>query len=366
MSSFAVEVVEVQIKAHENADALELAKVGEYLCVVPKGKYRTGDLVAYIPEQALVPEWLQKEIGIEGKLAGSDKNRVKAIRLRGVLSQGLVYPARESWKLGDDVTEELGITKWEPTVPASMAGEVASVGGQRTVKYDIENFKKFPELFLEGDMVVITEKLHGTWTMIGLMSPQWEHPECGNTIVSSKGLAAKGLALKNNDANANNLYWRIARKLNLSEKWFALDQIVRDTLSQGGDRVFVLGETFGAGVQDLKYGLSGDAVDFRVFDVAVSSNAGTHFLNDVELDEFCELLGLTRVPVIYRGPFSKEKLAEATDGYETYSGRKCHIREGVIVRPCVEAFAEGLPNNRLQLKSVSGDYLTRKGGTEFN
>jgi len=366
MSSFSVEVVEVQIKPHQNADTLELAQVGEYLCVVPKGKYKSGDLVAYIPEQSLVPLSIQQDINVDGKLSGSNKDRVKAIKLRGVLSQGLVYPARSHWSLGQNVADELGITKWEPTVPASMAGEVAHVGGHRTVKYDVENFKKYPELFSENEQVVMTEKLHGTWTMIGIMPPKWEHPDIGNTFVSSKGLAAKGLVLKNNEANKNNLYWRIARKLNLAEKWFLLSDEVRESFLNGGDRIFVLGETFGSGVQDLRYGMTGDQIDFRVFDVFVGDNREGFYLSSDELDRFCEVLELTRVPVLYRGPFTKEKLYELTDGYETYSGKKSHIREGVILRPMVETCAEGLPGNRLQLKSVSGDYLTRKDGTEYN
>jgi RNA ligase (TIGR02306 family) len=366
MSSFSVEVVEVQIKPHQNADNLELAQVGEYLSVVPKGRYASGNLVAYIPEQSLVPQVVQEELGIEGKLAGSEKNRVKAIKLRGILSQGLVYPARPEWKLGDNVADILGITKWEPTIPASMAGEVAHVGGHRTVKYDVENYKKYPELFEEGMPVVMTEKLHGTWTMIGLMAPKWEHPESGNTFVSSKGLASKGLVLKNNEANKDNLYWRIARKLGLADKWFALSEEIQTTFTQGGDRVFILGETFGSGVQDLKYGLSGNEVDFRVFDVYVASDMGGFYLGSDELDRFCALLDLVRVPVLYHGPFLKQKLYELTDGLETYSGKNAHVREGVIVRPLTETYAEGLPGNRLQLKSVSGDYLTRKGGTEYN
>ena len=61
-------------------------------CVVGKESYADGDLAAYIPEGAICPEWLIAELGLEGKLAGSKKNRVKAVQLRGSLSQGLVYP----------------------------------------------------------------------------------------------------------------------------------------------------------------------------------------------------------------------------------------------------------------------------------
>ena len=144
MSSFECKVYKLTIEEHPNADAIELARVGDYLSIVKKGEFKTGDLGVYIPEAAVCPEWLLKEIGLEGKLAGKAKNRVKAIKLRGILSQGLIYPViGESSNFpdactfavknetdtmgvgeGDDVTEFLGITKYEPVIPSSMSGEV--------------------------------------------------------------------------------------------------------------------------------------------------------------------------------------------------------------------------------------------------
>ena len=103
MSTFTVPIVSVVIEPHDNADALEIARVGDYRSVVPKGEFKSGELVAYIPEQALLPAPLLQSMGLTGKLAGSDHNRVKAIRLRGVLSQGLVLRARPEWSVGDNV-----------------------------------------------------------------------------------------------------------------------------------------------------------------------------------------------------------------------------------------------------------------------
>jgi RNA ligase (TIGR02306 family) len=78
------------------------------------------------------------------------------------------------------------------------------------------------------------------------------------------------------------------------------------------------------------------------------------------------MLGLCRVPVLYRGPFSAQALEEATNGRETLSGQEVHIREGVVVLPVKERFSAELPTGRVALKSVSVAYLTRTGGTEFN
>lgn len=367
MSTFAVTVERITITEHPNADALELANVGDYQAIVRKGQFQTGDLVAYIPEQALVPQKLLKEMGLEGRLAGKAKNRVKAIRLRGVLSQGLVYPAQPEWQEGADVTELLGITKWEPPVPAHLSGEVYSAGTDRTLKYDVENFKRYPHLLEEGEQVVFTEKLHGTWCMIGLVPERMQHPEYGRLVVSSKGLAARGLAMKPDaEANKTNLYVRVARHLNMENRIsFAFGHQLKD--EDEPVPVFVLGEVFGAGVQDLSYGANTNKdvdLGFRVFDVYVGIPGQGRYLDNKELDGACDRLGLDRVPVLYQGPFSKEIMMKYTDGYETVSGKEMHIREGIVVRPIRERRCDEI--GRVQLKSVSGDYLTRKGGTEYN
>jgi len=92
MATFEVKVYKLTIEEHPNADAIELAKVGDYRSIVGKGQFNTGDLGVYIPEGAIVPELIIERLGLVGKLAGKKKNRVKAIRLRKVLSQGLIYP----------------------------------------------------------------------------------------------------------------------------------------------------------------------------------------------------------------------------------------------------------------------------------
>lgn len=370
MSEHKVEVVSIKVMTHPDADALELAQVGDYLSVVKKGQFSTGDLVAYIPEQSVLPDTVIRELGLEGRLAGSAKNRVKAVKLRGILSQGLCYPAKSEWKVGQDVTSDLGVTKYEPPVPTSLAGEVFSAGHDRCVKYDIENYKRYPDLIADGEEVVITEKLHGTWCCIGVLAPHRAQDKYGDVIITSKGLSAQGLAFKlsdpdnpeNGNPNENNLYVRAARAHQVVEK-------IREkgkALLERGESIYVLGEVFGRGVQDLAYGSSADKdenIGFRVFDIYVRGDTHSWYLNDVSLEDITELLWLPRVPVLYRGPFSKEVLLSYTDGMETISGKEAHIREGVVVRPRAERRSDLI--GRVQLKSVSEKYLLRKNGTEF-
>lgn len=359
MSTFEVKVYKLTIEEHPNADALEIARIGDYKSCVRKDSFKTGDLAAYIPEASLVPQWVLKELGLEGRLNGKEKNRVKATRLRGVLSQGLVYPAKSWWTEGQNVQEDLQITKWEPKVPAALSGETYSCGYEYRFGYDIENIKKFPNVIQPGEEVVFTEKVHGTNCLFCI-----EHTEDGLGLrVTSKGLSARGFFFKlDAEKNANNLYCCLAKNLGFPDRALPLVPSV-------GDKVWIRGELFGGNVQDLGYGAKADPngeIGFRVFDIFVGMPNMGRYLGHEELQAACDTLGLERTPVLYVGPFSKRVLEEHTNGRETVSGKLLHVREGVVVRPVVERYHDDLPASRVQLKSISEAYLTRKGGTEYN
>ena len=350
MATFESRIHALRIEPHPNADRLELAAIGGFRCVVGKGSFTDGDLAAYIPEGAVCPDWLIVELGLEGKLAGSKRNRVKAVKLRGALSQGLVYPVRDGRVRGrpvaegDEVTDLLELVKYEPPIPIAMQGEVRPVHGA-TLRYDIENVKKYPDALQDGEPVVITEKLHGTWCCLG-----W-HPDHG-PIVTSKGMSDRGMALILNEANRTNLYVRT---------WHAFEarfETARARLAGDGQVFYVVGEVYGRGVQDLHYGEPNPA--FRVFDAYVGEPGRGRYLPPDEVESLGDLFPL--VPVLYRGPFSVAVMLEHTDGATALGGK--HVREGVVVKPATER--ESAEFGRVILKSVSGDYLTRKGGTEFN
>jgi RNA ligase (TIGR02306 family) len=363
MSTFTVRVHTLRIEPHPNADAIELARVGDYLSVVKKGQFATGDLGAYIPEQAIVPDPILEALGLVGRLAGSAKNRVKAIKLRGILSQGLILPARSEWMLGEDVTAELGIVKYEPPIPTQMAGSVWAAGFDRTLRYDIENAKAFTDVFAAGEPVVATEKIHGTWIQIGLMPPDRADAEHGDVVVASKGMAGKGLGFMAGAAeNAGNLYLRAAASHGVAGR---MREVFAHEIA-AGKPVFIVGEVFGSGVQDLAYGHAAgqDAtLGLRVFDLYVGNPGQGRYLDDGALQERVAEMGLERVPVLYRGPFDTKILGDLVDGRETVSGRGLHIREGIVVRTAIERQDPRV--GRVQLKMVSERYLLRDGGTEF-
>ncbi len=121
MASFDVRVCTLDaVEPHPNADRLELAVVGGYRAVVGKGQFVAGEAVAYLPEAAVLPPDLIEALGLTGKLAGPQANRVHAVRLRGALSQGVVMKARPEWKVGQSVMDELGVSKFEPEIPDEL------------------------------------------------------------------------------------------------------------------------------------------------------------------------------------------------------------------------------------------------------
>ena len=344
-TEFQVLTYEAKILPHPNADRIELCQIGDYQSIVQKRTLNDGDVVAYIPEASIVPDGLLEQLGLTGKLSGKAKNRVKAIKLRGVLSQGLIYPMPDK-KVGEDVTEELGVLKYEPAIPQQLKGRTLGAMYGKTLTYPIKNIKLFPNELTENDTVVITEKLHGTWCCLGYYE---ETP-----VVTSKGLSGKGIVLDPEDDNVYSNAWN---------KYQSMIQAIRKDLNE--ETFYVLGEIYGRGIQDLQYNTMNPA--FRVFDIYVGKpNQGRY----LELSEVFRLLQLTysqeeselmHVPVLYHGPYHKEILLEYTNGQSALGG---NIREGVVVRTSPERLDS--KQNRAIYKSISEDYLLRKGGSEFN
>lgn len=354
MSTLRVTAEILTVHEHPGADALELAQVGLYRAVVAKGAYRTGDAAVYIPEQSVLPAGLIEELGLTGRLAGGNHDRVKAIRLRGELSQGIVCRPKaladvdlvRAAEEGTDFAELLGITKWVPPVPPTMNGEVESAA-ELLPWVDIENIQRYPEIFAPGEPVVVTEKLHGTACLLTYSA------ELDRVYVSSKGFGAKSLALKE---DPRNLYWRAVRSHGVAE--VAADLAAR----LGARRVGIFGEVYGAGVQDLSYGADGrrDTLGYAVFDVSAEIDGRVRWLSPAEL-----LTGrLPLVPHLFTGPYDSEHVLEIATGRETVSGRELHLREGVVIRPVAERHSP-VTGTRAIAKAVSPAYLTRKNGTEY-
>ncbi|MFC8201124.1 RNA ligase (ATP) [Streptomyces sp. NPDC060006] len=354
MSTLRVTAEVLTVHEHPNADALELAQVGLYRAVVAKGAYRTGESAVYIPEQSVLPEELIEELGLTGRLAGSRSDRVKAVRLRGELSQGIVCRPKalagvdlaRAAAEGTDFAERLGVTKWVPPIPPTMNGDVEAAP-DLLPWVDIENIQRYPDIFSPGEDVVLTEKLHGSACLLTYFAGD------GRVQVSSKGFGAKYLALKE---DPRNLYWRAVHGHGVAQAAGRLAERL------GARRVGIFGEVYGAGVQDLTYGADGrrETLGYAVFDVSAEIDGEVRWLDAEEL-----LTGeLPLVPRLYEGPYDIGRVLEFASGRETVSGQGLHLREGVVIRSATERYSP-VTGGRAVAKAVSPAYLTRKGGTEY-
>ena len=372
MSEFAVSALCLDnVIEHPNAERLELAIVGGYQSCVPKGKFIKGQLVIYIPEAAVLPDELMEVEGLVGLLKGPKKNRVKAIKLRGILSQGIVIDAEpylpyevymgvmESGNADDisDMSEKLGITKYEPHIPNHMGGS-AKQGAMFgwTKGYDFENIKKHPNMLRDDDYVFLTEKLHGTYIQIGWcrdLEPSEDRFGDGRVFVTSKGLAKRGVVIVNDPANETNLYVKAAQVNGL------FDKIVKLAENVEADRIYIMGEVFGC-VQDLHYGMKDGEVQMNIFDCYGQDEDGKGEYAPTEvLSDIADSLGVKMVPIIAQGEWGdiQPRLEEYTRGMSTFDPKQ--IREGVVIRTRDERIDPRY--GRVIVKSVSEDYLLRKG-----
>lgn len=342
MSSFEVLVKEITIEEHPKADRMELAHVDGYTCVVEKGIYKTGDLAVYIPEQSIIPDDIMKELGLEGRLS---KNRVRPIKLRGIVSQGLLYPingtklGNKKYNVDDDVTELLQITKYIPEVPLSMSGECSPFSGQK--RYDVENINKYPNILQTGEKIVITEKIHGTLCRITKSD--------GEIRISSKGIGNNGLAF---NTEGNTIYHRAVERFK--------DDLKEIDKRLGVDNYNIFGEVFGKKIQDLEYNT---ILDMRIFDI----HDGTKWLNTDKVLTILKGLQLQYVPILYRDVYNPDVISKYTTGTTLVNvddgETNPQIREGVVIRPEIER--DDVVLGRVILKSVASNYLVRDGGTEF-
>jgi len=326
MSQFKVEVVAIDnVANHPNADRLDIAQIRGWRCVVGRDQFKTGEAAVYIPIDAVLPETLVKELGIEKGY----RNKVKSIKLRGEFSQGLLMKVRNGWKLGDDVTDAIGITKWEEPIPVEMRGVMAPRDPRFVMYTDIENIKNYPTVFTPADQVIVTEKIHGT---------NWRAANFdGDILVGSHRTNLK--------ETETNLYWRAATLLGVREKLLP------------GEQIF--GEVYGSKIQDLSYGKAPGEIAVAIFDVMKDGR----FLDYSDLLDFLDSKGWRShyPPVLYGGPYDEKKILEYAKGYSIL--HHAQIKEGVVIKMREEAYDEKLAGRKI-LKAIGEQYLLRKEGTE--
>ena len=372
MSSLIVEVCAIEeILPIQDADRIERARVKNWWCVVVKGHYQIGSKVVYVPPDSILSKDLADRWGIAKYCSQLPKEsngerptslRVRASKFRGVPSFGTIQNLDDpNWEVGKDVREYYGITKYEPPIKNSISGGEIEKDHPFFQKYTgLEKYGDFPNVFSDGEEVIVTEKLHGTNCRIGYVL-DWtdiEKEESWSIMAGSHNNRRKEYDTK----NVRSMYWMplmTDQQLVDSELGDPLrNMLVSIMMREKAQRsVIVFGEIFGCGVQDMQYGQKGKS--FRVFDINVD---GIY----LGADKLIEYTGdnVKMVPILYRGPFSKSKMDELVDGPTTV----CNIdeikepfkgREGIVIKPVKEKY-DSLLGGRAILKYISADYHSRK------
>lgn len=339
MSEFNVTCVRVgPLTPHPNADRLLLAQVWDYPVCIGIEEFREGDLAVYVPVDALVPaddtRWAFLARGQTPKAHGIPGDRlyfrIRAARLRGTFSMGLLTRAPEGVIEGADCRALLGIEKYEPPEPVSTSGEDERDPGILPV-YDVEGLRRWPGVLVPGEDVAITEKLHGC-------NGRWMWHD-GRLWVASHTTFKRPPP----DGEVGPVWWRAAVQYRMAE-----------LLSAVGEGYAFYGEVYGP-VQDMKYGTERGALKVAIFDVLDTRRRVWLDFNDARA--LAESAALPWVPVLYSGPWGDELRALA-EGPSTVPGAN-HVREGIVIRPIRERHHEGV--GRVLLKLHGQGYLLRKG-----
>lgn len=325
-----------KVEKHSNADTLDICYIGGWTVVAKTGLHQTGDLVIYCEIDSWIPHSLAPFLTKEGKeprvFESVPGQVLKTVKLRGVLSQGLIIPVRdtqlESTAIfeGNDVSELLGILKYEPPVPAALTGNIRCCFPSIVPKTDSERLQNLPEEFekwkQDNVQFSVTEKLDGTSVTfikdnddIHVCSRNWSLYDTDNT------------------------YWQVYRKYD-----------IENVLKKVPFNCAIQGEIVGPGIQENIYKLSSPTLFvFNIYNID-TKNYITH--NDML--ELCNNCNLTTVPFIcitdIKSNNSIDELLCIADGKSAIN--KNTNREGLVYK-CVD-------NTRVNFKTISNQWLLKQ------
>lgn len=324
-------------KIHEivpilGADAIELAKVDGWQVVVKKDEYQVNDLVIYLEIDSWVPNELAPFLskGKEPKeFEGVKGERLRTIKLRGCLSQGLLLPIINGMIEGDDVTDFLNIKKWDRPLPAQLVGQAKGFFPEFLRKTDQERAQNLQaEIAMEhhsGSLFEVTIKLDGSSITV-------YHKD------GEVGVCSRNLELKLNEENQGNTFIKTATNTGLLSALKAL-----------GKNIAVQGELMGEGIQGNREKLSEHNIFvFDIFDIDEQRYLSPVSRSDV-YDELIELGYTGEHCPIYsiNSPLISDDVEELL-GYAEGISLSHPVREGLVYKRM---------DGKFSFKTISNKFL---------
>ena len=324
----------------DGAEKIECVHVLGWQCVANKGQFSIGDKCIYMEVDSFLPvcerfEFLRASSFKENEIMGAGF-RLKTMKFRGQISQGLVQPLEilpeGKYEIGDDVTELLGIRKWEIEERVSNDGTVIAEFPSEISKTDELRVQSYPELIEEFKSVkgyYISTKMDG----------------CSVTMYKSGdhfGVCGRNYEYADDDK---------------CDMWkYAHEHRVEERLKENNlDDIAIQGEFCGPGIQKNRLNLK--TPEWYVFTVT-DMKTNTRF-SMYKIEEICKLLGLNMVPVEeveeeFKYKNVDELLERAKGKYA--SGRN---KEGIVIRP-VETVYSNTIAGPLSMKVINNDYLLKE------
>jgi len=326
-----IEIVH-NVEPIENADKIELISVLGWKCVVQKGAFQKYDKCVYIALDSIVPE-------VEPFIFLGEHNRIKTRKMRGVYSQGLAMPLNlfaipnlSMLERGADITEVLGIKKYEKQIPINMQGLVKGAFPSFLRKTDEERVQNVPGILSRhaDAECYITEKLDGTSVTYFI----------NNGVF---GVCSRNLELQ----DGSNIYWDMARKFGIEE---ALKSFT-------GRNLALQGEIIGPRIQNNPYELTENMfMAFSVFDIDKQAFGGLDDLMLSTLDK-----DVPMVPVVdakfFIGSKTVDDIIKMAIGPSMLNLKS--KREGLVVRGLIDL--PDIETGRFSFKVINNEYAMEKG-----
>lgn len=357
------------------ADKIEVATVLGWQCVVKKDEFHVGQKIIYIEVDSVVPDRPEFEFLRDRKF------RVRTIKLRGQVSQGLVIPLSpyinpQRIEIGQDMTQQLQIQKYlTPSEREEVLSQERKTANEKNrlkkfmmryswfrrlalprnkksgfpywvSKTDEERIQNIPhvlEQFKDAE-VYVTEKIdYQSATFTGKMLPNMT-PIIGRFLPKRYKFIVCSRNMVNGDKNS--LYWRIAQKYNL-------EKILREN-----PNLTIQGEQGDTKVQGNKYRITGP----RLWVFNIIDHEREYQYNYEEMRNFCSKYNLECVPILawmsrtttiplWRLGSTVKELVEYSKGKSVINPQV--EREGIVVR-CVQN-----GKKLLSFKVINPDFLLK-------
>lgn len=336
-----------EIKPIEGADMIELAIVDGWQCVVKKGEFKPGDLGVYFEIDSYLPieeryEFLRKSSykKIPDQLQGqrAEGFRLKTVKLRGQISQGLMlpldlFPELKTTTVGTDVTETLQVELYEPPVPANLAGQVRGKLPGFLKKTDEERIQNLPEYFTQYKDISFecTEKIDGSSMTVYFTG-------------DDQGVCSRNLNLYEDD---NNTLWKITKQLELHK-----------LLKELNKNLALQGEIAGEGIQKNPLKIKGQHFFlFNIWDIDKREHLSPK--ERIEIFHFFEeRVPIKHVPIITSSLKVFEKYKTMEDLLDFAGGKsllnKDVHREGIVCKSL-----ESIGREIISFKVISNKYLLK-------